>query len=141
MRVNPYLQFGGSCAQAIEYYRQHLGATDIMLMPFRGSPAAEHAPAEWQDKIMHGSFKIGNELMMASDGMHGQPFEGMKGCSITLSTDSAPDAERIYAALADGGQATMPLSATFFAEKFGALTDRFGIAWMVIFQGRHAQPG
>jgi PhnB protein len=136
MNVNPYLQFGGRCAEAVEYYRQHLGAHRIELMPFRGSPAGAGAPAEWQDKIMHGEFHIGNELLMASDGMHGQPFEGMKGASIVLRTESDTEARRLFAALGDGGIVTVPMAETFFATLFGMLTDRFGVAWMVI----HVKP-
>jgi PhnB protein len=132
MKVNPYIQFGGRCAQAFEFYRQHLGARDIMLMPFRGSPAEQHAPADWLDKIMHGSMTLDGEVLMGSDGMAGVPFEGMKGCSLSLSVATPEEAERVFRALGDGGAVTIALESNFFASRFGMLTDKFGVSWMVI---------
>lgn len=137
MKMNPYLQFGGKCAQAFDYYRQHLGATEVMLMPFRGTPAAQACPPEWHDKVMHGSLTIGGQTLMGSDGMYGQPVEAMKGCALTLAVDTEDEAERIFGALADGGHVTMPMEATFFARKFGTATDQFGVAWMVICEMPH----
>lgn len=138
MKINPYMQFGGKCAQAFEYYRQHLGAKDITMMPFRGSPAEQHAPPEWLDKIMHGALTVDGQVLMGSDGMAGQPFEGMHGCSLALNVDTPEQAERLFGALADGGNITAPMEPTFFALKFGMLTDRFGVAWMVICEKPHA---
>jgi PhnB protein len=132
MNLNPYVQFGGRCAQAFDYYRQHLDATDVVLMPFRGSPAEEMVPPEWRDKAMHGSLSIGAAVLMGSDGMPGQPLQAMQGCALALSTDTPDDAERIFNALAQGGQVTMPIAPSFFAARFGMLTDQFGVAWMVI---------
>lgn len=132
MKMNPYIEFGGKCAQAFEYYRQHLGATESMLMPFRGTPAEAACPPEWHDKVMHGSLNIGGQTLMGSDGMCGQPVQAMAGCSLTLSTDTEQEAQRVFDALANGGKVTMPLAPTFFARSFGTVTDQFGVPWMVI---------
>jgi PhnB protein len=131
MRINPYLQFGGRCAEAIEYYRQHLGAHGIQIMPFRGSPAGDAAPSEWQDKVMHSEFYIGTDKLMGSDGMHGQPFVGMQGASLAIDVNTPEEAQRCFAALGDGGTIAAALEPTFFARQFGMLTDRYGVAWMV----------
>ena len=135
MKVEPYVMFGGQCAQAFAYYQQHLGATDPMIMPFRGSPAEAQAPAEWLDKAMHASIKFDGQTVMGSDGMAGQPPTSMEGCSLTIAVDTDAEAERIFKALADGGTVTMQMEQTFFASRFGAVTDQFGVAWMVICEG------
>jgi len=132
MKVHPYVQFGGRCAEAFQYYQQHLGATELSLMPYRGSPAEEMAPPEWRDKVMHGALQLGDSILMGSDGQFGQPFNGMQGCSLTLGVDTPDEAERVFGALAAGGTVRMPLAPSFFAQKFGMLTDQFGVAWMVI---------
>jgi PhnB protein len=131
MNVHPYVQFGGRCKEAFDYYVQHLGATDPVLMPYRGSPAEDMAPPEWRDKIMHGSLKLGAATLMGSDGRPGAA-PGMQGCSLTLAVDTPEQAERMFDALAQGGTVTMPLAPSFFAQRFGMLTDQFGVAWMVI---------
>lgn len=133
MDMNPYLTLGGKCAQALEYYRQHLGASELFMVPFAGSAAAAMAPPEWQDKILHASCRIGNQVLMASDGMPTTPFDGVKGCSLSLATDSEAETDRIFAALCDGGTAGMALGPTFFAKRFGTCTDKFGVGWMVIY--------
>jgi PhnB protein len=131
MNVYPYVQFGGRCADAFAYYARHLGATVIAAMPYRGSPAEEMAAPEWRDKIMHGSIRIGDATLMGSDGTAGSEA-GMRGCSLTLGVGTPEEAERVFAALADGGQVTMALAPSFFAQRFGMLTDQFGVNWMVI---------
>ena len=135
MIVEPYVMFGGKCAQAFAYYQEHLGATDPMIMPFRGTPAEAGAPPDWLDKAMHASIKFGSHTVMGSDGMPGQPPTPMQGCSLTISIDSDAEAERIFKALSDGGKVTMPMEQTFFASRFGSVTDRFGVSWMVIHEG------
>jgi PhnB protein len=132
MKIHPYIQFGGKCAEAFSFYKEHLGATNIELLPWRGSPAEQMAPPDWLDKILHASLTIDGNILMGTDGMPGQPFEGMKGCALSLMVNSEPDAERVFTALSQGGTVTMPLESTFFARKFGMLTDQFGVAWMVV---------
>jgi PhnB protein len=137
MIVSPYIQFGGRCAEAFQYYQQHLGATDPVLMLYRGSPAEEMAPPEWGDKVMHGSIKLANITLMGTDGRPGEPSAGMQGCALALSLDTPGEAERTFDALARDGQVGMPLVPTFFAQRFGMVTDQFGVAWMVICEAQH----
>lgn len=132
MHINPYLNFGGSCAEAFEFYRTTMGGQDLLLMPYRGSPAEDMAPEHWRDKIMHASLHIGSSILMGSDGQPNQPKQSMLGCSMTLNVDTDAEAERVFQALAPGGAVRMPLDRTFFASKFGMLSDRFGVSWMIM---------
>lgn len=134
MQVQPYLNFGGRCEEALGFYRAALGAEVEMLMRFRESPDEPPPgmiPPGWGDKVMHASVRIGDSVVMASDGgCTDKP--GFAGFSLTLSVADSAEAERRFAALADGGQVLMPLGETFFATSFGMLADRFGVQWMVI---------
>ena len=132
MNLNPYLTFGGNCAQAFSFYKEQLGGQNLSLMPYRGSPMEDQAPEQWRDKIMHASLQIGSAILMGSDGAPSQPYEGIKGCAMTLSVGSDAEAERAFKALAQNGKVTMPLDATFWASRFGMLVDQFGVAWMVM---------
>ncbi len=131
--IQPYLFFGGRCEEALEFYRTVLGAQVDMLMRFNESP--EPTPpgmlAEgFENKVMHASFRIGGTSLMASDG--GCPADGnFHGFSLSLAVPSEADANRVFAALAAGGQVKMPLAKTFWSPCFGMLTDRFGLGWMV----------
>ncbi len=134
MQVQPYLNFGGRCEEALSFYQTALGAEVEMLMRFRESPDEPPPgaiPPGWDDKVMHASVRIGDSVVMASDG--GCTDEaGFAGFSLTLSVAAPAEAERRFAALADGGQVQMPLGETFFAASFGMVSDRFGVQWMVI---------
>ena len=132
MRIEPYLQFNGNCAQALEYYRQHLHGTDLCLMPFRGSPGQQQVKEDWYDKIMHGSVQLGPTTLMGSDGGCTEDgAKGMSGSSVCLTLDTPEEAERAFDALARDGDIQMPLEETFWAKRFGMLKDQFGVAWMV----------
>ena len=130
MQVQPYLFFDGRCEEAVEFYRRALGAEVTMLMRFKESPDPAGVPAGGEDKVMHMSFRIGESTVLASDGqcLGGPTFQGFS-LSLTVSNDA--EAERTYAALADGGQVQMPLAKTFFSSRFGMVADRFGVSWMV----------
>ncbi|MFA7387727.1 MAG: VOC family protein [Thiohalobacteraceae bacterium] len=133
MQVQPYLFFDGRCEEAVEFYRTALGAQVTMLMRFKDSPEPCDAgmPPGTDDKIMHASFRIGDDLLMASDGeCTGQP--SFQGFSLSLSVQDEAEAERVFIALAVDGQVRMPLTKTFFAPRFGMVADRFGVSWMVI---------
>ncbi|MES2150185.1 MAG: VOC family protein [Pseudomonadota bacterium] len=132
MQINPYLNFGGRLAQAFAYYQQHLGATAPMIMTYRGSPAESMATPDWLDKALHAALSIDGQLLMGTDGHPSQHYEGMKGCSLSLSVSSDEEAERIFAALADGGKVSQSLEPSFFASRFGMVVDKFGISWMII---------
>lgn len=134
MQVQPYLFFDGRCEEAIEFYRQALGAELTMLMRFKDSPEPHEpgmvAPGA-EDKVMHASLRIGDSAVMASDGRClGQP--NFQGFALSLTAADDAEAERLFAALADGGQVQMPMSKTFFSSRFGMVADRFGVGWMVI---------
>jgi PhnB protein len=129
--VQPYLFFGGRCDEAIDFYRKTLNAEVAMLMRFKDSPEPQPGlPECFQDKVMHAALKVGDTILMASDGRcDGQAnFEGF---SLSITVPDTAEAERVFAALADGGLVTMPLAKTFWAPQFGMLTDRFGVGWMV----------
>ena len=138
MRVEPYLFLDGRCEEALDFYREKLGAEVLVLMRFKDAPSdggpppegCEPPPAGTGDKVMHASFKLGGTTLMASDGnCGGHPrFEGV---SLSLSVADDATAERVFAALADGGQVQVPLAPSFFATRFGMVADRFGVAWMV----------
>lgn len=134
MQVQPYLFFEGRCEEAIEFYRRALGAEVTMLMRFKDNPEPPQpgmAPHGSGDKVMHTSFRIGDTSMMASDGRC-QGLPSFQGFSLSLTVENEAEAERVFAALADGGQVHMPLTKTFFSPRFGMVADRFGVSWMII---------
>lgn len=132
MQVQPYLSFDGRCEEALEFYRRALGAEVTMLLRFKDSPdpgACPPAPGG-ADKVMHAAFRIGETTLLASDGMcSGRP--SFAGFSLSLTAADDAEAERRFAALAEGGEVQMPLARTFFASSFGMVTDRFGVSWMI----------
>jgi len=134
MQVQPYLFFDGRCEEAIEFYRKALGAEVVMLMRYKDSPEPPQpgmVPPGAENKVMHASLRIGDATVMASDGhCKGQP--SFSGFSLSLTVANEADAERRFAALADGGQVQMPLTKTFFSPRFGMVADRFGVSWMVL---------
>lgn len=132
-RVQPYLFFDGRCEEAIEFYRRTLGADAITLMRFKDSPVPPQpgmCPPGSDNKVMHASFRVGGTTLMASDGRcMGKPsFEGF---SLSYTVTSESEADRLFGALADGGQVQMPLAKTFYSPKFGMVADRFGVSWMI----------
>ena len=133
MPVEPYLFFDGRCEEAVEFYKKALGAEVIMLMRFNESPEPHPPgmlPPGSENKVMHVSFRIGDTTVMASDGRcTGQT--SFQGFSLSLTAANEAEADRIFAALADGGQVQMPLDRTFWSPRFGMVADRFGLAWMV----------
>jgi PhnB protein len=130
MQFNPYLIFNGDCEEALRFYEQTFGGKIEALMKFAGSPAAEHVPPEWSDKVLHATLKIEGNVLMASDGPPPQ-YEKPQGISVAIGLDDRDKGERIFNALAEGGKVTMPFQKTFWASGFGMCVDRFGIPWMV----------
>ena len=134
MSLLPYIYFNGRCEEAMSFYAGCLGggAAILELHRFAGSPMAENAPAGWDQKIMHASLgTAGAPLLLASDGMPDMPSESPRGFSLAFGAQTVEEAERVFAALAEDGRIQMPIGETFFAARFGMLTDRYGIAWMV----------
>ena len=134
MQVQPYLFFDGRCEEAIEFYRRALNAEVEMLMRFREAPERPPpgtVPPGSENKVMHASIRIGDTTVMASDG-HCAGKPAFQGFSLSLTVQDTPEAERRFAALADGGQVQMPLAKTFFSERFGMVADRYGVPWMIV---------
>ncbi|TAK44768.1 MAG: VOC family protein [Betaproteobacteria bacterium] len=133
MQIQSYLFFDGRCEEALEYYRKALGAELMMLIRNRESPeppAPGMLPPGSENKVMHASLRIGDSVVMASDGhCRGQP--SFQGFSLSLTVPDEARADQLFAALADGGQVQMPLAKTFFSPRFGMVADRFGVSWMV----------
>jgi PhnB protein len=134
MQVQPYLFFDGRCEEAVEFYKSALGAEVATLMRYKDSPEPPQpgcAPPGAENKVMHASFRIGQTTVMASDGQClGKP--SFQGFSLSLAVPTDAEAERLFAALAEGGHVQMPLTKTFFSSRFGMVADRFGVCWMVI---------
>src|SRR5438067_10105898 len=131
--VQPYLFFGGRCEEALEFYRNALGAEVEMLSRFKDAPQPGMAQPGMEDKVMHASFRIGETILMASDGRC-EGKTSFEGFSLSIVVPDEKKAESVFNALADGGKVTMPLEKTFWAPKFGMLEDRFGVRWMVSVQ-------
>jgi PhnB protein len=130
-QLDIYLTFNGNCADAMRFYERTLNGKLEMLMTHAESPMAAQAPPGSADRIMHARLVIDGRVLMASDSMVGQPYEGMKGFSLSLIYPTVADAQRVFDALAKGGQVHMPLQKMFWAEAFGMLVDRFGTPWMI----------
>ena len=132
--VQPYLFFNGRCEEAIEFYRQALGAEVGMLMRFKDSPEPHQPgmiPPGSENKVMHANFRVGDTQIMASDGRClGKP--NFDGFALSLTVPDEAEADRRFAALADGGKVQMPLARTFFSPRFGMVTDRYGVLWMIL---------
>jgi PhnB protein len=129
MRIEPYLYFNGRCEQALEFYRQVVGAEITALLRFKDLPGTP-TPSGAENKVLHASFRIGESNVLASDGQcHGAL--SFQGFSLSLTAVSNREAEQVFAALADGGHVQVPLSPTPFATRFGMAADRFGVPWTI----------
>jgi PhnB protein len=130
--IQPYLFFGGRCEEALEFYRTTIGAQVELLMRYKDSPEPMppgRIPPGYESKVMHTTFHVGGTTLMASDGCEeGTIFAGF---SLHICLPTEAEVERAFAALAAGGKVEMPLTKTFWSPRFGMLTDRFGIGWMV----------
>jgi PhnB protein len=131
MNVQPYLSFEGRAQEAIDFYKSALGATVDMVMHFKDAPPEMQASPESKDKIMHSAFRIGDTQVMATDGQCSGKAS-FSGITLTLNATSNGEAEKLFNALAQGGKVNMPMSETFFANRFGMVADKFGVGWMVI---------
>src|SRR5262245_9929732 len=131
MQVQPYLFFDGRAEEAIEFYKNAVGAQVGMLMRWKDSPEKSMCTPRNENKVMHASLTIGNTRVMASDGENkGHP--DFKGFALSLDAKDEADADRLFNALSSGGKVTMPMTKTFFSPRFGMLADKFGVNWMII---------
>ena len=125
MEMYTYVNFAGTCREAFKYYEKHLGGQIGMLMTHADSPGPSRLGPEWKDAVLHARISIGGAELAGAD---------IPSAYLSLNADSDAEAERIYAALADGGEVLMKMEETFFASRFGQVRDRFGINWMIVRQ-------
>jgi len=130
MRLNPHLSFDGRCEAAFRFYERSLGGKILMMMTHGDSPMAEQTQPEWRSKIMHATIEVGGQVLMGGDPSP-EKYQKPQGFGIALQIDRAEEADRIFALLAENGTVQMPLQETFWALRFGALVDQFGIPWLI----------
>jgi len=130
VKINPYLIFNGNCREAFETYAGIFGGQIDAFMPFAGTPAEAYVSPEWKDKVMHVTMTFGGNVLMGSDAGSGD-FEKPQGMSVAIVLDDPDEAERVFNALAEGGEVKMPFQETFWAHRFGMATDRFGTPWLI----------
>ena len=130
MKLNPYLNFKGNCAEAFRHYSSVLGGKDLHIMTFRDSPMAGQVGENEKDLVVHARFTAGDTMLMGSDAP-GARYTKPAGYAVNIGVDTPEEAERIFAALSEGGDVGMAMAETFWAKRFGMVTDRFGTHWMV----------
>jgi len=130
MQLNPYLSFNGNCAAAFRFYEKVLRGTIPMMMTYGESPMKDQTPPESRDKVMHTRLIAGDAVIMGSDAPPGR-YQKAQGITVALGVNSAEEAERIFRGLAEKGTVLMPIAETFWAVRFGMLTDQFGTPWMI----------
>jgi PhnB protein len=131
VKLYTYLNYGGNCRQAFEFYAKHLGGKITMLTTHGEQPDASKVPPDWKNAVLHARLELGDTLLLGAD-IPPDRFQLMRSAYLSLSVDSDGEAERIYALLCDGGQVFMPMEETFFAHRFAMLRDRFGTSWMLL---------
>ena len=129
MKMRTYVNFAGRCAEAFRFYEQHLGAKPRGLTKHSEIPENNRLPDGWKDKVLHARIELGTAVVMGADIPGAEP---MRSAYVTLTLDSAEEAERVYGVLGDGGQIFMKMEETFFASRFAMLRDRFGTSWMLL---------
>jgi PhnB protein len=130
-QLNAYLSFDGNCTEAMRFYETTLNGKLEALLTYGQTPAADHMPPADKDRIMHAYLIFDGQALMAGDAPSNQPYEPMRGFTLTLSYDSVDQARPIFEALAEGGKITMAFQPAFWAEGFGMCIDRFGTPWIV----------
>ena len=127
-----YLAFNGNCAEAMRFYEKALGGKIEIMMSGADSPMKDEMPKEYLDRIMHARLVLpGGGTLYAGDAPAHEPYEGIKGVSITLDYDTVEEAEKVFNALSEGGKVTMPMAGAFWAKRFGMLVDKFGVPWII----------
>jgi PhnB protein len=137
MKLNTYVNFPGNCVEALRFYERLLGGKVGMLMTHGDAPDQRNAKPEWKNAVLHARISLGGTELMAADIPNAQP---MRSAYLSLSVDSDAEAERIFAALSEGGEVFMPMQETFFASRFAQLRDRFSVNWMIIHERPMQRP-
>ena len=133
MQLHTYLNYGGNCAEAFQFYEQHLGGRIVMMSTHGDMPGGSQAGPEWAGKVLHARIDLGGTILMGAD-VPPDRFQPIRSAYLSLSLDSNEECERIYALLSEGGQIFMKMEETFFAHRFAMLRDRFGTSWMLIYE-------
>lgn len=128
--MNPYLLFNGDCEAAITFYEKSLGGKVEAMFRHEGTPMEKMVPPEWRKKIIHARLALGDQVLMASD-CPPDRYVKPQGFSVNLDCKNPAEAERVFNTLAENGSVQMPLQQTFWAARFGMVTDRFGTPWMI----------
>lgn len=128
--MNPYLLFNGDCESAMKFYEKSIGGKVEAMFTHEGTPMEKMVPADWRKKVMHARLKVGDKVLMASD-CPPDRYVKPQGFSVNLDFKSPAEAEKVFNALAENGSVQMPLQQTFWAARFGMVTDRFGTPWMI----------
>lgn len=137
MKLDTYVNFAGRCAEAFRYYETHLGGAIEMMTTHDQSPESSRLPPECQQAVLHARLRIGDAVLMGADIPDAQP---MRSAYLTLRVGSDAEAERIYAALSEGGRILMPIEETFYASRFAQVQDQFGMNWMLMCERPQPQP-
>ncbi len=130
MNFIPYLSFDGRCEAAFKFYEKCLNAKITGTFPYGDSPMAQGAPAGWEKKLMHASLMMDDGVLMGAD-MTPEHYKKPEGFSVSINVKDVAQAEKIFHALSENANIKMPIQQTFWAERFGMLTDQFGIPWMI----------
>src|SRR6478609_7514203 len=131
MKWNPYLAFNNQCKEAFEFYEKCLGGKIVAMIGYGDTPAKEHMPANTGARIMHARLVLGDQVLMGCDAHPEMPYDGIRGNDVAVQVETPAEAERLFAALSEGGTVQMPIGETFWGVRFGMLTDRFGVPWMI----------
>jgi PhnB protein len=131
MKLNTYLNYGGNCKEAFQFYEKHLGGKITMMMTHGEQPNAADVPPDWKNAILHARMTLGGTELLAAD-IPPDRFQPMRSAYLSLALDSIEEAERVYKLLSDGGEIFMPMEETFFAFRFAMLRDKFGTSWLLL---------
>lgn len=131
MKLYTYLNYGGNCREAFEFYARQLGGKITMMTTHGEQPDQSRVPPEWKHAVLHARIELGGTTVFGAD-IPPDRFQPMRSAYLSLLLDSVEEAERVYALLAEGGQIFMPMEETFFAVRFAMLRDRFGTSWMLL---------
>ena len=131
MKIYTYLNYGGNCRQAFEFYAEHLGGKILMMTTHADGPQPDKLPPDWKNAVLHARIAIGDTIVLGAD-IPPDRFQPMRSAYLSLMVDSAEEAERVYALLTQDGQIFMKMEKTFFAERFAMFRDRFGTSWMLL---------
>ncbi len=128
--IEPYLNFDGNGKEALAFYEKALDGKVLFSQTFGESPMGAQTPDDYKDKLMHATFQAGSVKFMASDGPPGYVSKPGNNIALSLHSDSIAEIEKVYNVLSEGARIDMPLQETFWAQRFGMLTDKYGISWM-----------